>query len=266
MKQFKIRCSAIGQIMGKLSGGITEIQQKKLDTLQAKEKRTVKQQEEMEALVIKQDAPKALPKTCISYLEQWVKENVYEYRTEIKSKYIDKGNMCEDEAIAMAIKQFNLTYNEKNEMYFENEYLTGTPDLIYMDEIFDTKCSYSPDTFPVFETDHIKSYNYDYWAQGQGYMELVSVNSYSVVYALCNTPQELIERELFHALKGLDATAREKKEAEVMRNHNFDNIPLSLKLKRFKMVRDPDYINAVYERVKMCREYIDSVLLPMVQK
>jgi len=45
MEQFKIRCSAISEIMGALKGGLTETQAKNLATLEAKEKRTAKQEE-----------------------------------------------------------------------------------------------------------------------------------------------------------------------------------------------------------------------------
>lgn len=59
MKQFKIRCSAIGQIMGSMAGGITDIQLNKLIALETKrdtEKgNTAKQQEELEMLLEKKD-------------------------------------------------------------------------------------------------------------------------------------------------------------------------------------------------------------------
>lgn len=266
MKKFKIRASAVSQIMGKLSGGLTETQAKNLATLESKEKRTAKQEETYKDLLIKKETPKILPKTCVSYLEQWVKEQVFDYRTELKSDYLDKGNMCEDEAIAMTIKEFNLPYNEKNELYFENEYLTGTPDVIYQDEIIDTKCSFTPDTFPVFIDKPMREHNINYWWQGQSYMELCSVNNYRVSYCLCNTPQEILDKILYHGLKGLSAEARERKQQEIINRHNFDNVPIEMKVKGFPFVRDPEAIKAVYQRVEMCRQYIETELKPKLNK
>ena len=263
---FKIRASAVSQIMGKLSGGITETQSKNLATLEAKEKRTAKQEETYQELLAKKDTPKTLPKTCVSYLEQWLKEQIFQYRSELKSDYLDKGNACEDEAIDMTIKEFNLPYNEKNEFYFENDYMTGTPDIIYQDEIIDTKCSFTPDTFPIFVDKPMKEHNINYWWQGQSYMELCSVNSYSVSYCLCNTPHEILDKILYHGLKGLSASAREVKQAEIIARHNFDNVPRSMRVKRFPFVRDPESAKAIEKRVGLCREYINNELIPKLNK
>lgn len=262
---FKIRASAVSQIMGKLSGGITEVQSKNLKTLEDKEKRTAKQEETFQELLAKKDAPKTLPKTCVSYLEQWVKEKVFNYRTELKSDYLDKGNMCEDEAIAMTIKEFGLPYNEKNEFFFENDYMTGTPDIIYQDEIIDTKCSFTPDTFPVFVDKPLKEHNINYWWQGQSYMELCSVNNYSVAYCLVNTPKEIVDKLLYRGTQGLNFEASDRKHKEIVARHNFDNVPSSMRVKRFPFVRDPESAKAIEIRVKMCRKYINNNLITKIK-
>lgn len=262
---FKIRASAVSQIMGKLSGGITETQAKNLKTLEDKEKRTAKQEETYQELLKKKDSPKTLPKTCVSYLEQWVKEQVFQYRSEIKSDYIDKGNLCEDEAIRMTISEFGLPYNEKNEFYFENEYMTGTPDIIYQDEIIDTKCSFTPDTFPLFIDKPMRDHNIAYWWQGQSYMELCSVNNYSVSYCLCNTPTDILDKILRRSLSGMDFRSAEIKKKEIINRHNFDNVPQSMRVKRFQFVRDPESAKAIKKRVDLCREYIKTNLEPKIK-
>ena len=256
---FKIRASAVSQIMGKLSGGITETQAKNLkELLEKKSKSKV-----VAELLAKKDTPKTLPQTCISYLEQWVKEKVFNYRTELKSDYLDKGNMCEDEAIAMTIKEFDLPYNEKNEFFFENDYMTGTPDIIYQDEIIDTKCSFTPDTFPVDKP--LKEHNINYWWQGQSYMELCSVNNYSVAYCLCNTPKEIVDKLLYRGTQGLNFEASDRKHKEIVARHNFDNVPQSMRVKRFPFVRDPESAKAIEIRVEMCRQYINNNLITKIK-
>ena len=151
----------------------------------------------------------------------------------------------------------------KNEQQYENDFMTGTPDIITINEIIDVKNSFDPFTFPLIETGLPST---DYWWQGQGYMELASVNNYRVSYCLCNTPQDILDKLLYHGLKGLTMEAREIKQAEIIARHNFDNIPSYLKIKGFPFVRDPDAIKAVYARVDMCREYIKNELKPKLVK
>ena len=116
---FKIRCSAIGSIM-------TDPRSKS----------------------------DILSKTTISYLQEWATQEIYGRRKEIKSKYFDKGNMVEAESIEFITHNLQLPFlTMKNEALFENEYLTGTPDVILEDEIIDVKNSWDCFTFPLFEAD-----------------------------------------------------------------------------------------------------------------
>lgn len=173
---FKIRASQVGQIMGKMSGGITEKQAETIKKLQEKPTEgkgaiTAKQLETLNELLEKKNTAKTLPKTCKTYIHTWIKEQIYGRRKEITNKYLEKGNSCEDEAIRMLIGNYwDLEPNSKNEKYYENDYLTGTPDLVYPDIVFDTKCSYDCFSFPLFEADIDKGY----WWQLQAYMELLN--------------------------------------------------------------------------------------------
>ena len=265
MKKFKIRCSAISEIMGPLKGGLTENQEKELKTLEAKEKRTEKQGERMQELIKKRDMPKELPKTCVTYLEKWVKENLFGWRKQLNTNAVKKGNICEDEAIQMLIMNYNIPYNEKNTQYYENEYITGTPDLVYPDRVYVTKCSETPDTFPLFVSEPIKKYNFNYWCQGQGYMALTGIYFYSVVYAMCNTPEELLSKQIYNECFTLSQDEREAKELEIRTNHNFDHVPLKNRLKRFDFAFEPAYVDKIYERVELCREYIKNNLLTSIK-
>ena len=267
MEQFKIRCSSMSEIMGALKGGLTDVQSKNLATLEAKEKRTAKQDETLKELIAKRDMPKELPKTCVTYLEKWVKEKHFNWRKDIGHiAAVKKGNICEDEAISMLIENYGLSYNEKNEQFFENDYICGTPDLIYPDRVYDTKCSESPDTFPMFEDSPMKSYNFNYWCQGQAYMALTGVHYYSVVYAMCSTPEELLSKQIYNDCFTLSQEDREVKELQIRINHNFDHVPLQDRLKRFDFAFEPKYMEHVYERVRLCRRYIESNLIPKLTK
>lgn len=113
MKQFKIRCSQIGQIMG----------------------------------------AKGLGKTGLSYLDTWAKEQVYDRKKEFTSKFTQKGTINEDESIDMVADFLGLGFFVKNDQHFENDFLIGTPDVILPDLIIDVKNSWNCFTFPLFETE-----------------------------------------------------------------------------------------------------------------
>ena len=117
MKDFKIRCSAIGKIMAN--------------------SRTKGQ----------------LSKTCQSYLEDYAIENMYGYSKDIWSKAIDKGIAVEDASIELAEEVLKMGAMSKNEEFYENEYLTGTPDVLNEDFVLDVKSSYDATTFPWFKKD-----------------------------------------------------------------------------------------------------------------
>ena len=258
---FKIRCSQIGQIMGKLSGGITEKQAEELKKLQAKPLEgkgaiTEKQKVTLQELLAKKDTAKGLPKGCKTYLKGWVKEQIYGRRKEIKSKYLDKGNQCEDEAISMLMTHYNLTYNEKNEVYYENDYMTGTPDLVYSDIVYDTKCSFDMSTFPLFEDD----IDNDYRWQLRGYMELLGISKAGLVYVLVNTPNHIVDQEIRSKTYGMvDDGAIEYMANKIRAYHNYDNIGMEYRLKKYDFQRDEQAMVAVQERVGMCRTYIKEI-------
>jgi len=174
-----------------------------------------------------------LSKTAQSYCQQWAKEQIYGVRKEIYSKYMDKGIQMEMAAIAMVENHYNYDFLVKNEKHFENDYLTGTPDIITPNEIRDTKCSWDCFTFPLFEQEVDKGY----WWQMQGYMALTGRNVAYVDYVLLDTPEEL------------DQYAP-----------SYDNVDDKYKIKSFKVERDNDAILSIYERVKECREYIKTLI------
>jgi len=114
-KDFKARCSGIGQIMTNPKSK-TEF----------------------------------LSKTCLSFVHKWIKEQpeFYGRHKNFKSKYTDKGNFCEDGSIDFASRYYKWGMVTKNDEYRENEYLTGTPDLVLANSIEDIKNSWHQDTFP----------------------------------------------------------------------------------------------------------------------
>lgn len=124
-----------------------------------------------------------------TYLNQLAKESVYEYSPIIKSKYLDKGIICEDEAIRL-YNYVHFTDLVKNTERRNNGLISGECDLyIPKKRGIDIKCSWSLDTFPVLTEDcHDKDYEW----QCRGYMMLFDVPIWDVAYCLVSTPDELI--------------------------------------------------------------------------
>ena len=95
-----------------------------------------------------------LSKTCKTYLQELAIEEMYGIRKEFSSRYTDKGNLVEDESISLAqeVLDFGLMY--KNEEHFNNDFLTGTPDVNTDTILLDVKSSYDATTFPFFAEDY----------------------------------------------------------------------------------------------------------------
>lgn len=268
MKEFKIRCSAIGDIMaGNI--GLTENQEAKLQTLLFKASPlTALQAIELADLQRKKDNPE-LPKSAQSYCLKWIKEQLYGRKKEISSKYTQKGNDVEAESIKfigrwLGYDDFELETGQfaKNENHFENEYMTGTPDVIPIpqDIVVDAKNSWDFDTFPLLD-DELPEKNY--WWQGQGYMELTGRSEYRVAYTLMNTPEAIIDSEMrkYAYANGLDPDDMDY--SEWYDKMTYDSLPDILRIKIFAFKKDDKAIIQIKERVKLCREFIDSVLIKL---
>lgn len=256
--KFKIRCSCIGKIVGdgKGGGGLTDKQAINLKSLQDKEKRTIKQEQLMQELIAKRDAPPSLSATAKTYCEDWLQEQLYGRKKEIKSKYLDKGNFVEDESIEFISHLFFEDY-VKNEEYFEDEFKTGTPDIIAPNLIIDMKNSWSFETFPLLAKDNP---NYDYYyCQLQGYMDLCDKDNSKLIYTLMDTPDHLIEREIkrecYDSLR-----PEEEIRKELYEKMRYGDIDPKLRHKEFSFTRNKDFIYKVHEKVILCREYIEELV------
>jgi hypothetical protein len=194
-----------------------------------------------------------LSQTAKSYIEDLFNELEFGYRKEFSSRYTDKGLEMEDEAIQFASEQFDWEFVVKNTERFTNDYITGEPDINTDSLLADIKCSWSLDTYPMFEAD-LK--NKDYYWQLQGYMWLTGKTEAELVYCLMNTPLQIVEDEVrrAHWKAGLideDIDLRH----EVQLKHNYDNIPSKLRVKRYIVERDEKSIEKIIEKVEIAREY-----------
>ena len=184
-----------------------------------------------------------LSKTAQSYIQELVLEHKYGIKKEWSSRYTDKGNECEEDSITLANEVLNVGFIYKNEEHFENDYITGTPDVNTNEVLLDVKTSFDGTTFPFFEEEIP---NKDYFYQLQGYMWLTGKEESLLVYCLTNTPEQIVEDEIRrvhwkeHKLEESDEI-RHYVEAK----HNFDHIPLEKRVKVFKIQKDESVIEAI---------------------
>ena len=199
LKQFKIRASAVSQIM-------TNPRSKS----------------------------ETLSETCKSYLEQWAKEQIYNTKKNIKSKYLTKGTEVESIAIDYYAEERGLGFVLANTDHFSNDFMQGTPDLIHNEILYEFKSSWDCFTFPLFDTVPDKSYV----MQCQVYMHLTGLRKAKLVYTLQNTPDELVWDETV----------------------DYTDISSEYRIKEFEIEYDPEFIKSVEARVLECREYLNQLI------
>jgi hypothetical protein len=199
-----------------------------------------------------------LSETTKTFLKEWWLEEKYRRVKEIDSKYLTKGIEKEESAISLLqeyfLKNGKNVLLKKNEQFFENDFITGTPDLILSDCIIDIKCSWGIFTFPFWDKE-VKTK--DYFYQLQGYMALTGRQSAKLAYCLVNTPEMLVQDEIYRSSFKFDTSG--ELEEQIRRNHNFDDIPLEDKIRLFDIPRDEGVIQKIYQRVAQCREYLATI-------
>lgn len=213
-KEFKIRASANGQIMG----------------------------------------VRGLGKTGETYVKKWLLSNQFNRQFEIKNKYLERGNVSENESIEFASKMLNIELH-KNEKYFENDFFSGTPDVIYKDElVIDMKNSWDWSTFPFFDKDITNS---DYYGQLQVYMNLTGIKKAKLIYTLLDTPEHLIEKEAWYYCKNLGLEELDFDIFETFQNKmTYSDIEEKDRIKIFNIDYDSEFIEKLENRVLYCRKLI----------
>ena len=227
MKNFKIRASACGQI-----------------------------------LTTPRKKGEHLSETAKNYLKTWWISEKYGRKQEIKSKYLTKGNVSEEASITILndyfLKNGRQILLKKNTEFFENEYMTGTPDLIHGDEVLDVKSVWTLFTMPFFDKTCPSP---EYYYQLQTYLALTGKKKASLCYVLTNTPEFMIydeaRRESY--ARGYGGDIPHELEEEIRRLHTYDDIPLEDRIRVFDIPRDDNAIAAIYEKVEACRDFLSRL-------
>lgn len=209
MKKFLIRCSSLSSIMpDPASYPRDEMSADELEALKTTSaKRTAEQVLMLDAVMAR-----SLSEGAKEHVHKMVKRHLFEYpQPELGTKEVKKGLMQEGAAIDLLSAVTGELY-VKNTERFENEYLSGEPDLLADDHGNDTKCPWSWEQFPLTEAIARKyaiAAGYDW--QNRGYMLLKQLPRWGTSYCMVDTPSELIppwESSEAHDLHGIPLSHR----------------------------------------------------------
>lgn len=269
MKKFKISCHSISKIMTG-SIGLTEVQAARIVELETRKKDaankvagvkplTANMEAELAGLITKRENPE-LPTGAKTFLKTWIKQKLFERKEEWKLLVVEKGLAVEQLGIEMVMRVLGIDGLDKNEEFFDNDYMHGFPDVLTNEMVRDIKSSWDLFTFPMFET---KMPNEDYWWQLQGYMILTGRQKASVDYVLIDTPMPIILldlKKLYYQAGGVAEEWTPAKYEALYPNYQFNDIPEKMRVKSFEVYYDSTVAVKIEQRVKMCREYIESIL------
>jgi hypothetical protein len=178
---------------------------------------------------------------------------------EIRSKYLEKGVLVEEESIELYNKVNGTSY-VKNDKRYNNDYITGIPDII-TDVLIDIKSPWDYSTFP-FTSKAIPSKDKGYYWQLQGYMALTGMKTSNLAYCLVDTPDGIIFNELraTAAKLGLHVDdLPEELSQEIWDTHKNTEIKPNIRIKEFVVERNQEDIDAIYNRVELARGYLNDL-------
>jgi hypothetical protein len=219
-----------------------------------------------------------LGETCKTHLKKWLNSKLYGRDKIFTSKYTDKGIQTEEDGITL-IASVRRKFYVKNYEHFSNDFIQGTPDVVYKEEnlVIDNKSSYELDTFPMWENDLKNKANE--W-QVIGYADLVGVQNAMVYYTLNDMPDgmlmEQVQKEKYYNKEITDLElanfvkqrifTKEKFEfwrSELfpeLKKYDFIEIPESKRVKGFEVEVTKEKIEEIHQRVLECRKYILEIL------
>lgn len=311
--KYEFRCSQLSKITGGTIG-LTENKMNELKALQLRKMDAATGVEDENGKLIKPLTPimeaklkelaevnanKELPKTMQSELRKIFRMEKYNRNFPFTNQYIQKGIQQEEEAITLYQNYRNAkgirTLFSKNDQRLKNGWISGEWDLPNLNDIkigkegFDTKCSWSLQTFPFAEDELDIAYE----TQNQGYMWLTGAEKWTTAYVLVNATEHQVHNEKlkwFYALQ-MPADADDQywddyiekcRDVEKMMIYDYDrftknnpghnleitkeewygegyDIPLEERVIEKTSEFDPKLIEFYKERIEIAREYLKKL-------
>lgn len=265
MNKLLIRCSALGKIMSEGKGTkITDKQSVELEKLLSKIKLTEKQAKRRDELIKKRDAKPELGQTAKSYLKTLYTEEKTGRKQYTQTKYTVKGIQVEKEAIKLANEKFNWGYFDIGKTRFNNDYITGEPDVcdFTLNLLADVKSSWDIWTFKdklFLDEDN----NDVYFWQMVGYCMLTGIKECQLCYCLVNTPEKQINDEIrrreWIEEDNNEMFFNEERVDGIKFEYTYNDLPKKMRVKRFIIRPTQEHFNKIKERVKLAREYYNNL-------
>ena len=174
-----------------------------------------------------------------TYLRSLAAQEIFGVDFEVSTKAMEKGIEVEDESIALLNRVLGLSLTKNTERRDDGN-ISGECDLHDAQRRcgYDLKSSWSLGTFPILQIDAEDS---GYEWQARGYMRLWDADSWTVAYAMVDTPERLIG-------------------FEPIQMHSVSHIPEAHRLTTWTIERHVALEDAMVERVKAARTYLAQVI------
>jgi hypothetical protein len=194
-----------------------------------------------------------LSATTEMYLLELAVEAIYGRAKEIESDAMSKGIDQEQNAIEL-LSEMHQTEYAKNVMQLENDYITGTPDIL--EPLIDIKIP--KDIFSHCGKSGIpKVYEYQLYC----YMILTQQTKGYIAYILANSPDWLIEKEFNKKSYYKSEDTWQELEETIRKQHIFDDIPLNKRIKIFELDYKKDVEYEIYNAVEKGRNYMNNLTI-----
>jgi len=220
---FKIRCSQIGKIMGRV--GLTDKQLEEMETLSKKNKRTKIQEYKLRDLLRRYNNHE-LPETCKTYLHTWYAND----KEQIHSKYMDKGIEVENDLINFMADVLGYGMADKNTIRLHDDWIEGECDVNLPDCVVDVKASWNRTTL---HKQVLEGLDKDYEWQLKGYCYLYKKSKGILFFGLMNTPETDYSNEVI-----------------------FEDLPTNERWIAYEVIPIEQDFEAIKDRVIKCREYL----------
>lgn len=262
---YLFRCHALNNIMIGADKGLTDRQEFRLEQLQQRQNGhgkplTDNMVLELAELIRKRDTKKELSQTAKSYLEKIFNEEFHGRSREFSNKYTEKGIIMQEKGTSLyadylreviGIKKPPITNKER----YVNKYITGEPDFIFDDVVYDIKCSWSLDSFPQHDSSLPSN---DYLWQVKAYCWLTGLKRAKVVYCLLDTPEHLVMDEKYRVARNLGVMdLPDEVEEEIEWMHNYSDLSTAEKIREFEVDIEEGDSDLIIQQVELAREYLN---------
>lgn len=300
-KNWKPRCSSLGNIMTNLPQPITEEEKIELANLLQecntginengrKTKWTDTKASRVKSLQRKEKGEDELSSGIITHLEDVFRAVFWRRKRHLSNKYLDKGLLVEQDILDLA-SQLDGEFYIKNGSRHKNDYLQGEWDNFQI-KIRDAKANYDMKTYDEAELTSL----YSWQIKGYSFIakDVFNLDHYpkgELMYGLVNNPLHHIQNETtrqFYAHGNPSDTDEKWKEVrrQIERNMIFDidifrrdyphyqfeneildfDVPAIFRLKKFEVETTNEDIEHIKRRVLMCRIYLCNKEIEIYEK